>query len=160
MDNVRMPIKTVREGNKITKVCVEDYYKMINRIGQAEQRSSELWNKIWKDMDVEVIDDDGNVVEGCLIVGTGVSQPNIQDAFDEKIGNNIAFMKAKLNANMKKRRILEKLFDASMITIDAIIEELDKVNKLISMDLEGIRNYNPSYLAYLNSIGYEIQKKA
>ena len=39
MDNVRLPIRTSREGNKITKVCVEDIYKMINRIGAAEERS-------------------------------------------------------------------------------------------------------------------------
>ena len=106
MDNVRLPIKTSREGNKITKVCVEDIYKMINRIGAAEERSAEKWNEIWESIDKEVEDADGGIVNGCLVIGTGISQPNIKDAFDEAVGNNIAFMKAKLNANFKKRNIV------------------------------------------------------
>ena len=31
-ENVRMPIETTREGNKITKKCVEDVYKIVNRV--------------------------------------------------------------------------------------------------------------------------------
>ena len=120
MDNVRLPIRTSREGNKITKVCVEDIYKMINRIGAAEERSAKEWNEIWESLDKDVEDVDGNVVNGCLVVGTGISQPNIKDAFDETVGNNIAFMKAKLNANFKKRNILFKLLNAANITLDAI----------------------------------------
>ena len=81
-ENVRMPIQTVRDGNKITKVCVEDIYKMLNRISDAEERSAEKWNEVWNSVDKELTDVDGNTVKGCLIVGTGISQPNIKDAFD------------------------------------------------------------------------------
>ena len=28
-EEVRLPIETSREGNKITKVCVEDVYKIV-----------------------------------------------------------------------------------------------------------------------------------
>ena len=38
-DNVRLPIETTREGDKITKVCVEDVYKIINRIQDAMDKS-------------------------------------------------------------------------------------------------------------------------
>ena len=79
------PITTSRDGNKITKVCVEDYYKMINRIARAEERSAEKWNEIWDSMGED---------NTCLITGIGISQPNMQDAFDEeiyKVDNLIAF---------------------------------------------------------------------
>ena len=35
MNEVKLPIETTREGNKITKVCVEDVYKIINRVLDA-----------------------------------------------------------------------------------------------------------------------------
>lgn len=149
-NRVGYPIQTTREGNKITKVCVEDYYKMINRIAKAEERSAEKWNEIWDSMGEE---------NTCVLIGTGISQPNIQDAFDEEIGNNIAFMKAKLNANFKKRNILLKLWNAAMITIDAIDEEMDKIDNLIALDLNGLRKYNPEYLNRLDEYGYEIQEE-
>ena len=154
-NRIEYPIQTIREGNKITKICVEDFYKMINRIGTAEKRSAEKWNEIWDSLDVDVENEQGEVGNGCLIIGKGVSQPNIKDAFDEEIGNNIAFMKAKLNANMKKRNILFKLWDAAMITVDAIGNEIDKINYKIALDLEGLRKHNPDYLNKLDSYGYE-----
>ena len=145
---VTVPIQTVREGNKITKICVEDYYKMINRIGEAENRSAEKWNEIWDSMGED---------NTCIIVGTGISQPCLTDSFDEEIGNNIAFMKAKLNANMKKRNVLRKLWNAAMITIDAIDEEWEKIDNMIAFDLKGLRRYNVDYLCHLDEFGYEIE---
>ena len=35
MNEVRLPIKTSREDDKITKICVEDIYKVVNRIVEA-----------------------------------------------------------------------------------------------------------------------------
>ena len=154
-NRIEYPIQTIREGNKITKICVEDFYKMINRIGAAEERSAEKWNEIWDSLDVYVENEQGEVGSGCLIIGKGVSQPNIKDAFDEEIGNNIAFMKAKLNANLKKRNILFKLYNAAFITIEAIDNEIDKIDDKIALDLEGLRKHNPDYLNKLDSYGYE-----
>ena len=142
------PIETKREGNKITKICKEDYYKMINRIGEAENRSAEKWNEIWDSMGED---------NTCVIIGTGTSQPCMTDAFDEEIGNNIAFMKAKLNANMKKRNVLRKLWNAAFITIDAIEEEWQKIDNMIAFDLNGLRRYNPEYLNHLDEFGYELE---
>lgn len=158
-ENVRMPIKTVRDGNKITKVCVEDIYKMLKRIGIAEERSTKKWNEVWDSVDKELTDANGNTVNGCLIIGTGISQPNIKDAFDENIGNNIAFMKAKLNANFKKRNVLLKLWNSVMITIDAIDDEIYKLDNMIGMDLYNLRKHNPAYLEKLDDFGYEIQEE-
>ena len=158
-ENVRMPIKTVRDGNKITKVCVEDIYKMLKRIGIAEERSTKKWNEVWDSVDKEFTDANGNTVNGCLIIGTGISQPNIKDAFDENIGNNIAFMKAKLNANFKKRNVLLKLWNSVMITIDAIDDEIYKLDNMIGMDLYNLRKHNPAYLEKLDDFGYEIQEE-
>ena len=41
MKDVKLPITTVREGNKITKVCVEDVYKMLNRIIEKQNVTAE-----------------------------------------------------------------------------------------------------------------------
>jgi hypothetical protein len=128
---------------------------MINRIGAAEERSAKEWNEIWNSLDKDIEDADGSIVNGCLVVGTGISQPNIKDAFDETVGNNIAFMKAKLNANFKKRNILYKFYKAANITLDAIAEEVVKIDDKIYMDLEGIRKHNPEYLSRLDEYGYE-----
>ncbi len=158
-NRIEYPIQTIREGNKITKICVEDFYKMINRIGAAEERSAEKWNEIWDSLDVDVENGQGEVGNGCLIIGKGISQPNIKDAFDEEIGNNIAFMKAKLNANMKKRNVLIKLWNAVMITVDAIDDEIYKIDNKIASDLHALRQHNPSYLNQLDGYGYKIEEE-
>ena len=144
MSDVRLPIETNREGNKITKICVEDVYKIINRVQDAMDKA---YNN-----SVDIIDSihkEYNDYEGELIVGTGVSQPCMSDAFDEEIGNNIAFMKAKLNANIKKHNFLCRIwneFDKALAEID---KEINKVDDYIYLDLAGIRRHN---LDYLNEI--------
>lgn len=154
-NRIEYPIQTKREGNKITKICVEDIYKIINRIGAAEERSSEEWNKIMDEIEKEVPNARGEIGKGCLVIGTGVSQPNIKDAFDEEIGNTIAFMKAKLNANMKKRNILFRLHNAAFITLDAIDSEIAKIDGKIALDLANLREHNPDYLNKLDEYGYK-----
>ena len=141
MDNVRMPIETTRDGNKITKVCVEDVYKMINRVQEAMNKAYNNSVDILDSIHKEV-----NGYEGELIIGTGVSQPCLTDAFDEEIGNNIAFMKAKLNANMKKRNLLYRVYNQYISVLEAIDVELEKIDEYIDLDLEGVRNHNPEYL--------------
>lgn len=147
MSNVRMPIKTTREGDKITKVCVEDVYKIINRVlatmDKAYNKSADIVDTVWKEY---------GDYEGQLIIGTGVSQPCLTDAFDEEIGNNIAFMKAKLNANIKKHNLLVRIFNTWGDAMDSIDEEINKIDDYIKMDLDGIRRHNPEYLSNLEDI--------
>ena len=141
MSNVRMPIETVRDGNKITKVCVEDVYKLLNRVQEALVKgyndSIDIIDSVHKEI---------NGYEGELIVGTGISQPCLTDAFDEEIGNNIAFMKAKLNANLKKYNILYRIYDKNVDLLGKLADEIIKIEQLINMDIEGVRKYNPEYL--------------
>ena len=139
MSNVRIPIETVRDGNKITKVCVEDVYKMLNRVIAPLDKARDLCN--WEDKEY-------GEAYGSLVIGRGTSQPCMTDAFDEEIGNNIAFMKAKLSANIKKRRLLERVVDCVIDEVlVALREEIDKIDDLIYMDLHGIRRHNPEYLS-------------
>ena len=141
MDNVRMPIKTTRDGDKITKICTEDIYKIINRVqdymDKAHNNSIDIINDIHKIYDG---------YEGELIIGTGTSQPCKEDVFNEEIGNNIAFMKAKLNANIKKYNFLRKVYNEYIDLITSLGGELGKVMYYIDYDLAGIRKYNPEYL--------------
>lgn len=141
MNEVKLPIKTIKEGNKITKVCVEDIYKIINRLQKsmddAYNKSMEIINSVHKEVDD---------YEGELIIGTGVSQPAITDAYDEEIGMNIAFMKAKLNANIKKTNILRRIWNEYVKVLATIHTESEKLDHYIDLDLMGIRKHNPDYL--------------
>lgn len=142
MNNVKLPITTVREGNKITKVCVEDVYKMLNRIIEKHNITADLLESLHKTVETK----DGQYVPGEFIIGKGTSQPCLTDAFDEEIGSNIAFMKAKLNANLRKYRFLTKVWNSLIKTIDTVDDEFDRVSEMILMDLNGIRKHNPEYL--------------
>ena len=141
MSNVKMPIQTIREGNKITKVCVEDVYKMINKIIEPIDK---LRNGL-DDFEKEYEYPDGSVYRGDLVIGTGVSQPCIGDAFDEEIGMNLAFIKSKLNANIKKYRFLLRAMKNADKVVDSIANEMGRVYDLIEMDIEGVRKHNPDF---------------
>lgn len=136
-----LPIKTIKDGNVTTKVCIEDIYKMINRIQEPMDQAYKKFNEIVDSYHKEI---DG--IEGFLIMGKGTSKPCLLDAYDEEIGNNIAFMKAKLNANLKKTRLLDKLFNEMVKVFGAIYDEHLRLDHYIQMDLRGIRNHNPEYL--------------
>ena len=141
MSDVRMPIETVREGNKITKTCVEDIYKIVNRVIEAMYKA---YNN-----SVDIIDslqNDKYGEDSAVVFGRGISQPCLTDAFDEEIGNNIAFMKMKLNANIKTRNFLVKVLNQWMTALDKINEDIYKVDNKIQMDLDGVRKHNPDYL--------------
>ena len=140
MNNVNLPIETIRDGNKITKICVEDVTKMLNRIKHA-------MNVSYSNMSSHMhsINKKYKGASGPLIVGKGVSQPCFTDAFDEEIGNNIAFMKAKLNANVKKFRLLMKISKEQSKFLDAIHDEMLKLSNYIALDVDGIKKHNPDY---------------
>ena len=141
MSNVRMPIKTTKNGEKIAKICVEDVYKIINRIYESIDKSYNESTSILDSVHKQYGD-----YEGELIVGTGISEPCPPDKFDEKIGNDIAFMKAKLNANIKKHNLLTKVWNSYEKVLYDIDTELIKIDSYIKMDLDNLRKYNPSYL--------------
>lgn len=140
MNEVKLPIETTKEGYKTTKVCVEDCYKLINKIYESLNRS---YNK-----SVEILEGvhkKYNEYEGELIIGTGISQPCLKDAYDEEIGSSIAFMKAKLNANLKKARIIEKITHYLWKTLVDLSLEFDKLRVNIQRDVNNIRMYNPEF---------------
>ena len=119
-EDVRMPIETVRDGEKITKTCVEDVYKIINRVEDQLLKSynnsidilESVHKKYWPD------GEDNTYYEGELIVGTGTSQPCNGDIFDEKTGNEIAFQKMKLNVNLKKYNLLRRVYNEYVVESD------------------------------------------
>ena len=148
MNDVRMPIKTVREGDKITKTCVEDVYKIVNRVEEQLIKSynnsidilESVHKKYWPD------GEDNTYYEGELLIGTGTSQPCNGDVFDEEIGNEIAFKKMKLNVNLKKYNLLRRVYNEYVDLSNLLEEEMNKVLFYIDFDLDGIREYNPDYL--------------
>lgn len=139
-----LPLETKREGDKITKVCVEDVYKIINRVykalDKAYNNSSEILESVHK-----IYESENGEYEGELIIGTGVAQPCEDDIFDEEVGNEIAFKKAKLNANEKKLKLLEKVYRELMICADSILKEVCDLDYYVERDLRDIRHYNPAF---------------
>lgn len=160
-DNVRLPIETTREGDKITKVCVEDVYKMINRVydsinkayNESENILESVKKKYWSGVEPNTY------YEGYLIVGTGISEPCDNDEFDEQTGMDIAFMKAKLNANIKKYNVVRRIYNNYVDALVKIGNEMDKILTYINLDIDGVREFNPEYLKgkFENN---EIQEKA
>ena len=141
-ENVRMPIETTREGNKITKKCVEDVYKIVNRVIEGMDKAHNNSVDI-----IDSLEDEENYgKDSAVIFGTGTSQPCLTDAFDEEIGNNIAFMKMKLNANIKKHNFLCRIYNEYFKLLDRIDDEIVKIDANIIFDLEGVRKHNPEYL--------------
>ena len=141
MSDVRMPIETTREGNKITKVCVENICKMTNRVIAAMDKA---YNNSVKIIDTTRDDEYGE--RSSVIHARGTSQPSLTDAFDEQIGNDVAFIKMKLNANIKKHNFLVKVWNEFSKACDTLDEDLVKIDSLILDDLYRMRQYNPEYL--------------
>lgn len=144
MNDVRMPIETTREGNKITKQCVEDIYKMTNRVINAIDKA---YNNSFKIIDATKDDEYGD--SSSVIYARGISQPSLTDAFDEQIGNDVAFIKMKLNANIKKHNFLVKIWNEFYETLNTIDKDLSKIDTYILDDLYRMRLYNPEYLKNL-----------
>ena len=141
---VRMPIVTTREGQKITKTCVEDVYKIVNRVIEAMDKAHNNSIEL-----IDALQHDEYGEYSAVVFGTGTSQPCLTDAFDEEIGNNIAFMKMKLNANIKKHNLLCKIYNNYLNVINLLYDEIDKVDDYILLDLSGVRKHNPDYLSDL-----------
>ena len=146
MSNVRLPIETTRDGNKITKVCVEDVYKIMNRVIEAMDKAHNNSVDIINSVDKKYVSNDDSEYFGSLIIGRGVSQPCLTDAFDEEIGNDIAFMKAKLNANIKKHNLLIRVWNEFCNLLDVIDVDRAKIDNYIYDDLMRLRQYNSEYL--------------
>lgn len=141
MNDVRNPIETVRDGNKITKTCVEDVYKIVNRVIDEMDKAHNNSIDIIDSLEVKEYGKDT-----ALIFGKGISQPCLTDAFDEEIGNNIAFMKMKLNANIKKHNFIVKIYNNYIKLLNNLDKEISKIDEYIIRDLDGVRKHNSSYL--------------
>ena len=131
------PIKTVCKGDKITKVAAENISRLLRRVDNDMIRHYGNVRRILWDFECK---------KKNTIYGIGRSKPCLSDVFDEKIGNNIAFMKAKLNANIKKRNLLVRIYNEYVHIIDNIDFELESIDDYIKMDLESLRTYNKDYL--------------
>lgn len=153
MNDVRLPIETTREGDKITKVCVEDTYKVVNRVKESLSKNMTKIEDILENfVKKEYVNSQGKSCKGYLIIGNGVSQPCNDDVFDEELGNEIAFRKAKLNANIKKHHFLVRIYNHLVDIQNDLNEDIFKIEDNICYDLNELRNYNEDYLSGLEDI--------
>lgn len=136
MKEVRLPIETIKNGDTTIKVCVEDVYRLINRLYDVLYRLDISSEAVLKSIHKEYKD-----YEGELIIGKGVSKPCNGDVYNDEIGETVAFVKAKLNANIKKRRIIERLLKTLDKAKNEIKAEGTKLDNYIRMDEETLSNF-------------------
>ena len=141
-----LPIKTIKDGESTTKIIVEDVYKTINAVYEALDKCYNNSSDILDSVHRQYTNDEGETYEGELIVTAGISEPCHGDVYDEEIGNEIAFRKAKVKSNLRKNRILKRIVDELCTCIKTTLNEAEKSYKYLNMDIKALRKYNPDYL--------------
>lgn len=144
-ERIEYPIETLREGRKVTKICVEDIHRLLNHmIKELDHRYNNII-KIINSTEKEVPNCNGEIGKGNFVVGVGVAQAMLTDAYDDEIGQEIAFRKAKLSANIKKRNIVIKAYNEIVKYLDELDEIYNRYTDYIDNDVNAIRVYNPNY---------------
>lgn len=141
-----LPIKTIKNGESTTKIIVEDVYKTVNAVYEALDKCYNNSSNILDSVHRQYTNDEGETYEGELIVTAGISEPCHGDVYDEEIGNEIAFRKAKVKANLRKNRILKRIVNELCTCIKTTLNEAEKTYKYLNMDIKALRKYNPDYL--------------
>lgn len=135
-----LPVKTIKQGETTVKVVVDDFYKTLNRIIDGLSNLVDNSNTIINSVHKEYGD-----YEGELIIGRGVSQPCNGDKYDEALGSEIAFRKAKINGNLKKIRIIERLLTKLWKYEFILSEELTNLDTQLLEDSDYMRKLNPDF---------------
>lgn len=129
-----IPTNTEIKRTKTTKTIVEDYYKNLNRLQEALYKCFNESNEILDSLHKKYQDQNGVIWEGELIISKASSTPREEDEYNEHLGHEIAFRKCKLKANLKKKRVVEKLINSVSHLFNSYLEELRELNKYIDMD--------------------------
>lgn len=127
------PIKTIKHGDVTAKVCVEDISKLLRKI-----------NEIETDHYYDFTNVNGDYANRT-IKGVGLSRPSDNDKYDDEIGNEIAFRKAKLYCNLKKIRLIEKVMNTYITSLNKLQNELDRYATYIGKDVAALKEYNPEF---------------
>lgn len=135
-----LPVKTIKQGETTIKIVVDDFYKTLNRVIDGLNNLVDSSNNIIDSVHKEYED-----YEGELIIGRGVSQPCNGDKYDEALGSEIAFRKAKINGNLKKCRIIERLL-AELWKYEVVLsEELTNLDTQLLEDSDYMKQVNPNF---------------
>ena len=135
-----LPVKTIKQGETTVKVVVDDFYKTLNRVIDGLNNLVDNSNNIIDSVHKEYGD-----YEGELIIGRGVSQPCNGDKYDEALGSEIAFRKAKINGNLKKCRIIERLLTKLWKYEVVLSEELTNLDTQLLEDTDYMKQVNPDF---------------
>lgn len=126
------PIKTVINGNTIAKICIEDVRKLHEFVNQVNDSTLSNFDRIDIEFPLE-------------IKNVGKAKCTLDDKFNEEIGNEIAFRKVKLQANIKKFKFLTRIGRIYLKAWSLITEKRNKIYTYIEKDIKAIREYNPEY---------------
>lgn len=135
-----LPVKTIKQGETTIKIVVDDFYKTLNRVIDGLNNLVDSSNNIIDSVHKEYED-----YEGELIIGRGVSQPCNGDKYDEALGSEIAFRKAKINGNLKKCKIIERLLTKLWKYEVVLSEELTNLDTQLLEDSNYMKQVNPNF---------------
>lgn len=135
-----IPIKTYYDGESITKTVVDDIYRLVNRLSKMNEDCFEKTNDA-----LASIHKDYDGFTGELIVATGNSKPRKDDVYDQKIGEEIAFKKAKLKLNLKRLKLLKHIRNEYVKAVNKLDDEANKIIPVLSMDMNDLSKYNPDF---------------
>lgn len=127
-------LETFKDGEITTKIVVENFDKSLKKITDAVNGSL---LSIYREILPSYRNSEGKID----IIGKGVSRPCKEDVYNEKLGEEIAFKKAKLNANCKKMRILRRIQKELIKSYEVLGKEMDKLDDYITSDLNNLVKY-------------------
>ena len=130
------PIKTFVKDNTVVKVCVEDAHRLINAVHliakDAYSKTLDLVGGFYSDK-----------YDGYYIETKGKAVCGNDDNFDEEIGNEIAFRKMKIAANIRKVHLIRGAIRVLESQIKQLYVLLDKFERFIEKDSEALKAHNP-----------------
>lgn len=125
-------IKLFKKKEKTIVVVKDDWSKLYAQMEDILNFTQRKLNKYLDNMNL-------------YVEGKGISSPCGEDVYDENIGKQIAFKKAKLSANMKKFRKIHHVYRIMNDCTTKLGLLLMKINSFIEKDIEYIQNYNKDF---------------
>lgn len=133
------PIKTFVGKNTVVKVCTEDVSKIVKNVRSLLQELNlcieEMFYNNW-------YSDSKN---GFYIESKGKAVCDDKDEFDLETGEEIAFRKVKLIANIKKFRMLSRIINKVNDILDSLIDLRTRYAEYITKDQIALEKYNPDF---------------
>lgn len=117
------PIKTIKNGTTTYKVVSDDLRKL-------KRKNQDRFIKLY----VELNKLNNDIKD--FVTHSGISKPAASDVYDDKLGEIIAFKKAKIKNNGYRSRQLSRIIIKLCDLAEELSEEMNALDDSIDMDQE------------------------